>query len=222
MKKNLLILALVLASVAVAARWTQDQGVNPEWERLREDEARCLEAMWGQKPQIEMVPAEGGLKMSIQLAFGVDISPLRRSWTYDVASLVAARHPQVQVVGLNVAGVSRISVTGRTELLRRQRQAIADQITPGTLVLLDLQTAPEPAPEMRVRNRVEAGHGASRRAPRQEAPLYDSARPVESMPAPTPEPNVTAICWLVTPTQPSPKLLEALNPLERVVKLPEG
>lgn len=220
MKKNLLILTLVLAAVAVVARWTQSQSGNPEWDRLRDDETRCLEAMWGQKAQVELLPANGGVTLSITQTFGVDISPLRRSWTYDVAALVAARHPQVKVGRLSVVGISQLPVNDRTELLRRQRQALADQITPGTLVLLDVQTAPAPAPapEMRVRNRVEGG--APARAPHGEAPAYDSARPVESMPAPTPEANLTTTCWLVTPSEPDPRLLQQLQPLERVIKLP--
>ncbi len=234
MKKNLLVLVLVLAAVALTTRLNRNSGQEAAWAALRQDETRCLETLWGEVPQVELLPTNGGVLMNLIQPFPDDVSPARRRWSYEVARLVARRHPQVAVVDIRVVdGANGQTISPapdpeeRTELLRRQRQAQADQIMPGTLVLLDIRYAPAPNDPAILQNRVEPT-GARARAPRHQessgAPHMAAPREVEAMDAaapPVPQSTpVSSTCWLVTPSDPPPALVDALKPIERVVRLP--
>jgi len=239
MKKNLLVLVLVVAAVALATRLNRNSGQPAGWAALRQDETRCLEALWGRAPQVELVSVNGGVLMNLNQPFAAEVSPARRRWSYEVARLVAQRHPQVGVVQIRVvdaASNQEVSQTpnpeerseqDRTELLRRQRQAQADQMMPGTLVLLDVQYAPAPNDQALQQNRVAPPsararaphHGESSGAPNMAAPREVEAMDAAAPPVPQSNP-VSSTCWLVTPSDPPPALLEALKPIERVVRLP--
>ena len=236
MKKNLLVLLLVLAAVAVATRFTRNSGQDAGWAALRQDESRCLEALWGQAPQVELLPDKGGVQMTLTQSFGAEVSPARRRWSYEVARLVAQRHPQIHLAALRVLDAANGQAVpqspspeeraeqDRTELLRRQRQAQADQMMPGTLVLLDIQYSPSPNDQAVLQNRVEPA-GARRRAPQYESARAPGAAPREmeardsAAPAVPQSHPVVSTCWLVTPNDPPPALIDALKP-ERVVRLP--
>lgn len=227
MKKNLAVLLVVLAAVAVLTRLTRNSGEDAAWAALRQDEIRCLEAMWGKPPQVELVPSNGGVQLNLRQSYSVDVSPARRRWSYDVAWLVARRHPQVQVTQVSLldatsGGIIPQSPTpdDRSELLRRQRQSQADQMMPGTLVLLDIAYAPARY-DPQLQNRVAPP--SARLAPREQERSgarreMDSA--LESAPSPPPSSPISTTCWLVTPSDPPPALVDQLKPIERIVRLP--
>jgi len=227
LKRNLLVLVLVLVAVAVGTRLTRYWNGEAEWDSLRQDETRCLEALWDRAPQVEIVPTTGGVLMNIQQAFGNQVPAARRSWTYEVARLVARRHPKVQLSQIRVVdatnGQEIIPTTDpeeRTELLRRQRQSMAEAVLPGALVLLEIQWPPPPSSQLNLENR-GAPPSARARGPHQGgpsvAPALERANSVVSAPPTGP---VSSICWLITPTDPPPAVLESLKPLDRVVRLP--
>lgn len=231
MKKNLLILGMLLAVVAVATRLHRDPNLIPGGEALCQDEKRCLEALWGQTTRAKLEHDRTGLVLEIVQSFPADASPARRSWSHKLAYLVSQRHPQVdvsQIVILDGATIREIppapdsltpSERDRSELLCRQRQAVADQITPGTLVLLDVIWAAPPARKVELENRVESS-GARRRAPQGDA-SGASIRDMEESASPQTQTSpVSTTCWLVTTSEPSQALLDALQPVERVVRLP--
>jgi len=167
MKKNMIALAVLLVLVAVAAQFTRQGGKKSEWVALEHDMQASLEALWQQPGQkAELMPAQGGPTAVVT----VRMPPQAKgSWNFAFLDFVAARHPAVQLKGMDIRdGLSGNPIAAeaasptenslsvaqpdladsgrRAELLRRQAQAVVDQqVGAGQgLVLLEVREIAAP------------------------------------------------------------------------------
>ena len=167
MKKNLIALAVLVVLVAVAAQFTRQGGKKPEWVALERDMEACLQVFWQQSGQkAELIPGAGGPMALVT----VRMPPQAKArWNYPFLKFVVARHPAVQLQGMEVrdglngnpiaaedarSAENSLSLRGpdsgepgrRAELLGRQGQAVVDeQLGAGQgLFLVDVQEVASP------------------------------------------------------------------------------
>ncbi|MBN9414206.1 MAG: hypothetical protein J0I12_02150 [Candidatus Eremiobacteraeota bacterium] len=165
MKKNLLVLVLVVVVCAVGAQWLRQggQGQDPQWTALRLDMIDGLERLWNTRGhQVELLPSEGGVQASVQVVLPENTSPRQQQWNYPFLRYVSERHREPMLRGLTLVGLpeTRVqesspqpyatggSIEARVELMRRRAQGWLDNtVGEGNgLALLDGEVKEVPQP----------------------------------------------------------------------------
>lgn len=137
MKKNLIVLLLILAVVAVSGRYAQNRQAEKD---LEKDLQAGLAALW-ESPEQNVQIQDGVAHISVTVA--AEGNP---SWNFQLARYIAARHPEVRLSQLDIRSgatpVAEVPATAQAQLETRKAQAVADVLlAPGqSLVLEDVQT----------------------------------------------------------------------------------
>lgn len=140
MKKNLLVLLILLAGIAVISRL--GQGAEKDLEKHLQS---SLQTLW-QQPQPEAHVQGGVASVAVNMPSTEDAG-----WNKPLIEFVCKRHPQVPVnrIDLSVGGTPSLASppSPQLELERRQGQALADSLfgADQSLVLLKKRTVVEQA-----------------------------------------------------------------------------
>ena len=141
MRRNLLVLVVVVLVCAVGAQWLRPAGQDKQWTALRLDMVDGLERLWNTRGhQVELLPSEGGVQASVQVVLPENTSPRQQQWNYPFLRYVAERDREPVLRGLTLLGLPEIrleetspqpyatggSVEARLELMRRRAQGWLD------------------------------------------------------------------------------------------------
>lgn len=199
-------LALVAIVCALAAQFLRQGGQNKEWTALRVDMVDALERFWNTRGhQVELLPGDGGVKVSAQVVLPPDCPSRQQNWNYPLLRYVAQRNVTPVLQGLSLSSslgplpettteseapramrrpyANGASIENHLELVRRQAQAWLDGVVgPGNALALvdgEAREVSRPIPSGSENHFIRAREeGEGQRARR-----VDSSAPVQIVPS---------------------------------------